>query len=217
MIGLHHHAGRGEYARAIDAERLAVAARRRPAPAVLAPLVAAATRGDQDAWAQLVERFGPQLLRVARAQGLSRHEAEDAVQETWVRLLRNIERVREPNALGGWLTTTARHESQRVRERSAREKPTDDELVADVADGTGAEAETELDAVACRAAVTGALNALPPRHRALLQALFAESEPSYQEIATQLDMPIGSIGPIRQRCLAQLRRNGRLRRLADAA
>jgi len=185
-------------------------------PGMLESLVAAAARGDEHAWATLVEKFGPQLLRVARAHGLRRHEAEDAVQETWVRLLRNIERVREPSALGGWLTTTAKHESLRVRERSARENPTDDELTLDRTDTD--EPETPpLDAQTCRAAVAKALDALPPRHRALLQALFAESEPSYREIATQLDMPIGSIGPIRQRCLAQLRRNGGLRRLADAA
>ena len=184
-------------------------------PGMLESLVTAAARGDQDAWATLVERFGPKLLRVARAHGLSRHEAEDAVQETWVRLLRNIQRVREPSALGGWLTTTARHESLRVRARSSREKPTGQELTLDRADG--GEPETQLDASSCRAAVSQALEALPPRHRALLEALFAESEPSYREIATQLDMPIGSIGPIRQRCLAQLRRDGGLRRLADAA
>jgi RNA polymerase sigma factor (sigma-70 family) len=164
-----------------------------------------------------VERFGPRLLRVARAHGLSQHEAEDAVQETWVRLLRSIERVREPNALGGWLTTTTRHESLRLRERAAREKPTDEDLALDTADGSGGEAESVLDAASCRAAVTRAVDALPPRHRALVRALFADTEPSYREIATQLDMPIGSIGPIRQRCLAQLRRNGGLRRLADAA
>lgn len=186
-----------------------------PAPGMLETLVAAAAGGDEHAWAQLVERFGPQLLRVARAHGLSRHEAEDAVQETWVRLLRNIQRVREPSALGGWLTTTARHESLRVREKAAREKPTDDELTLDRPDVH--EPETQLDAQTCRAAVAKALDGLPPRHRALLKALFAENEPSYREIATQLDMPIGSIGPIRQRCLAQLRRNGGLQRLADAA
>ena len=48
-----------------------------------------------------------------------------------------------------------------------------------------------------------------------MRALFAETTPSYHEIAAELDMPVGSIGPIRGRCLAQLRRDGRLRRLAD--
>lgn len=197
--------------------RLVAAPVRRPAPVVLEPLVAAAARGDERAWAVLVERFGPRLMRVAQAHGLSRHEAEDAVQETWVRLLRNIERVREPSALGGWLTTTTRHESLRLRERAAREKPTADELGADVVDVTHGEAEAQLDAAQSHEAVRLAVNALPPRHRALVRALFAEEEASYREIASRLDMPIGSIGPIRQRCLAQLRRNGGLRRLADAA
>jgi RNA polymerase sigma factor (sigma-70 family) len=133
-----------------------------------------------------------------------------------VRLLRSIQTVREPAALGGWLTTTARHESLRLRERAAREKPTDEELTFDAADCTGEEAEAQLDAASLQAVVARAVDALPPRHRALVKALFAETEPSYREIALQLDMPIGSIGPIRQRCLAQLRRNGGLRRLAEA-
>jgi hypothetical protein len=45
--------------------------------------------------------------------------------------------------------------------------------------------------------------------------LFAETEPSYGEISAELDMPIGSIGPTRARCLARLRRDGGLQRVAE--
>jgi RNA polymerase sigma factor (sigma-70 family) len=154
-------------------------------------------------------------LRVARAHGLSRHEAEDAVQDTWIRLMKNIGGVREPRALAGWLTTTARHESLRVLERSRREKPTDDELCADVPDAGDGAAGAELDAAACQAEVTRALALLPPRHGSLMRALFSETAPSYQEIAAQLGVPVGSIGPIRGRCLAKLRVDRRLRELAE--
>jgi RNA polymerase sigma factor (sigma-70 family) len=179
-------------------------------------LVAAAAAGDQPSWDALVERFGPALIRMARSHGLSRHEAEDAVQETWMRLLRRIETVREPRALSGWLRTTVRHESLRVRDRRQRESPTADELCADVADATTLEAESELDAAECGAAVARALDALPARHRRLMRALFTETEPSYEEVASQLGIPVGSIGPIRRRCLARLRLDGRLRRVAEA-
>jgi RNA polymerase sigma factor (sigma-70 family) len=195
---MHHH---------IDACVHAVQADR------LDRLVATAAAGDEVAWRTLVSRFGPRLLRLARSQGLNRQEAEDAVQETWVRLLRNITRVREPLALGGWLATTARHESLRVRERARREEPTDDELCSEAAANEAV--EQQLDASECRVAVGRALEALPARHRRLMLALFAESDSSYGEIAHQLEMPVGSIGPIRGRCLAQLRRDGRLRRLAE--
>jgi RNA polymerase sigma factor (sigma-70 family) len=163
------------------------------------------------------EEHRAHLRAVAYRMLGSLHEAEDAVQETWVRLLRGIQTVREPNAIGGWLATTARHESLRLRERAAREKPTGDELAFDAADQTGEEVEAQLDAALRQAAVLRAVDTLPPRHRALVRALFAESEPSYREIADRLDMPIGSIGPIRQRCLTQLRRNGGLRRLAEVS
>jgi RNA polymerase sigma factor (sigma-70 family) len=211
---MHHHAVK-DYARAVQADRVAAAAPRWPRGGTedLDRLVATAAAGDERAWQTLVTRFGPRLLRLARSQGLNRQEAEDAVQETWVRLLRNIARVREPAALGGWLATTARHESLRVRERARREEPTADELRAEGA--VSDVVEQQLDASECRVAVTRALQALPVRHRRLMVALFADAGGSYHDIAAELEMPVGSIGPIRGRCLAQLRRDGRLRRLAE--
>ena len=177
-------------------------------------LVAQAASGDEFAWAELVRRFEPHLLRVARSHGLSLHEAEDAVQDTWVRLMRGIRTVREPQALGGWLTTTARRESLRVRERCAYELPTADTLGGE--DSTGEEAEARIEAATCQAAVTRALASLPPRHRRLMLALFDEAAGSYHEIARDLGIPVGSIGPIRGRCLEQLRRNAHLRVVAEA-
>jgi RNA polymerase sigma factor (sigma-70 family) len=212
-----HHRLTPELARAVQADRVAAAARRRPPADAgdLERLVAGAAAGDPSAWAALVARFEPYLLRVARSHGLSRHEAEDAVQDTWMRLLHNIGRVREPRALAGWLTTTARHESLRVRERARREKPTAEDPRAEVADATKDDVEVRLDAAARRIELTGALAALPPRHARIMRALFSDTAPSYDEIAAQLRVPIGSIGPIRSRCLAKLRLNGRLRQVAD--
>jgi RNA polymerase sigma factor (sigma-70 family) len=214
MSALHPHVG-GALARTVESDRVAAAAKRRlPAGADdLAQLLETATAGDEDAWRVLVTRFSPRLLRLARAHGLSGQEAEDAVQDTWMRLLRHIDAVREPRALGGWLATTARRESLRVRERAQRERPTDEDLQADVA--IAGEYERALGAAERRAAVADALDALPPRHRRLIRALFTDAEPSYHDIAAELGMPIGSIGPIRGRCLVQLRRNLRLREAAE--
>jgi RNA polymerase sigma factor (sigma-70 family) len=212
---MHHHAV-DDYAHSVQAERLDAARRRRSqtAAADLEQLVADASAGEPRAWSALVARFGPYLTRVARAHGLSAAEAEDAVQETWIRALRNIRRVRDPHALGGWLATTARHESLRVSRRARRETPTDRELRPDACDDVAA---SELEAVEARAALLAALDALPGRNRELMLALFSETEASYLEVAARLDMPVGSIGPTRGRCLAQLRRDVRLRRLVEAA
>jgi RNA polymerase sigma factor (sigma-70 family) len=212
---LQHHAV-DDYLRSVPAERTARFTRRRPPSKAtgLDGLVARAVTGDEFAWAELVRRFEPHLLRVARSHGLSLHEAEDAGQDTWLRLMRGIGGVREPDALGGWLTTTARRESLRMRERGSHELPTADDLGG--AATAGDEAEAHLDAAACRAAVTRALDSLPPRHRDLMRALFDEAAGSYHDIARDLGIPVGSIGPIRGRCLEQLRRNAHLRLVAEA-
>jgi len=211
MIATHHHVD--GYVHAVNADRFAAHAAGR-GPLDLDQLVATAAAGDEHAWAALVRRYEPQLLRVARAQGLSPHEAEDAVQDTWMRLMGGITGVREPRAIGGWLATTARRESLRLRQRSAQELPTADDLASDVS--TDDDAEARVDAAACRDAVSRALDGLPPRHRRLMRALFADTAGSYHEIARDLDMPVGSIGPIRGRCLTQLRRNTHLQQLAEA-
>jgi RNA polymerase sigma factor (sigma-70 family) len=211
---MHHHLV-NDYARTVEAERLAVAAKRRsPADGgELERLVAAAAAGESTAWDALVARFAPVMLRIARSCGLGRHEAEDAVQNAWIRLLRGIELVREPHAIGAWLATTTRRESLRLRQQARREPPSGEPLLAD-ADAPD-EAFRELDAAECRAAVESALNRLPPRHRALMDELLVDTVGGYRDIAARLGMPVGSIGPTRGRCLALLRRDERLRRISE--
>ena len=67
--------------------------------------------GDQLAWGRLVTRFTPLLWAVARAHRLSDADASDAVQGTWLRLVENLGRIREPERVGAWLATTCRRET----------------------------------------------------------------------------------------------------------
>ena len=46
---------------------------------------------------------------------------------------------------------------------------------------------------------------IPERCRRLLRVLMADPPPAYADVAVALDMPIGSIGPTRARCLERLR------------
>jgi DNA-directed RNA polymerase specialized sigma24 family protein len=54
--------------------------------------------------------------------------------------------------------------------------------------------------------VEAALSSLPPRYERLLRLLMCEDCPRYTEVAEQLGIPIGSIGPMRMRALRLLRR-----------
>jgi RNA polymerase sigma factor (sigma-70 family) len=207
---MHHHAT-ADYVRAVHDARIASASSRR---GELDELVAGAAAGDRAAWDALVARFQSRLFRVARSYGLNRDEAEDAVQETWIRLMRGIAGVREPRALIGWLTTTVRRESLRILIRRRREQPTDEDLQADAASAPHSDLDSRLHAADQRAELTRALERLSPRHRMLMRALFSDAEDSYEEIAERIGMPVGSIGPIRGRCLARLRLDTGLKSLA---
>jgi RNA polymerase sigma factor (sigma-70 family) len=186
---LHTHHQDRSYVAAIEAERLE-------------RMVAAAGRGDQFAWSALVARFRGQIMRVARSHGLNTHQADDVAQETWLRLYRSLGRVRDPQSLGAWVDTTARRESLRLLKSHRREDLTDEEL------GVEAVALDDPDddlMQARRAALAKALTKLPDHQRRLITALLADPEPSYADVSAALEIPVGSIGPTRGRCVERLR------------
>ncbi len=186
-----------------------------PAPACaasdeeLAELVCRARAGDRLAWEWLYARFTPMLRRIAGSYGLAPADAEDAVQTTWLRLVANVARVREPAAVAAWLAMTARRESLRLRRRAARERPSDDPALGDGA--ARAEPERDLIAAERRAALRCALATLPERQRRLMTLFLADPSMEYCSVGARLAMPLGSIGPTRARGLARLRDDPRLR------
>lgn len=168
-------------------------------------LVRAAAAGHPDAWQGLVDRFGGLVWSIARANGLGRVDAADVVQTVWLRLVDNLHRLREPDRVGGWLASTARHESIRVSRQRQRTVPTDDPAVLDRIDGphddpAGGMLRRERDA-----ALWELVADLPDRGQDVLALLMADPAPTYAEVATGLGIPVGSIGPTRQRCLRTLR------------
>jgi RNA polymerase sigma factor (sigma-70 family) len=179
----------------------------------LTGVVAAAAAGDERAWEALYRRFDPTLRRVARGFRLSSHEVEDALQATWLRAFRNLHRLENPAAIGGWLVTTARRESQRVLQLATREVPTEHAIGDEVHDLDSHADHDPLAAAERSAAIHAALDSLPARERTLLTLLSREPAPSYEEAAAELGVPLGSVGPTRGRALARLRRHPRLRAL----
>ena len=87
-------------------------------------LVARATDGDQVAWDQLVDRYGGMVWAVARAHGLSAHDASDVSQVTWLLLAQHLGSIRQPERLGVWLLRTATREAYRMRRLRGYEAPT---------------------------------------------------------------------------------------------
>jgi RNA polymerase sigma factor (sigma-70 family) len=200
---------RGALADATGAHRRERAERyRRAAQApTLRRLVDGAARGDERSWALLCDRFRTLIRAVARQHRLSPNDADDVEQRTWLRLHCSIAAIEEPERLGAWLSTTARRESLRTLSAASREQPSG----IDVGEDHAAPAiDDAVIASLQREALRDAVNRLPERHRRLMLALIAEPDRPYAEIAAGAGVPIGSIGPIRARCIDRLRRDERL-------
>jgi RNA polymerase sigma factor (sigma-70 family) len=184
--------------------------RARRSEAEISRLVGHAADGDQRAWNELVDEFGGLVWATARAYRLSHADAAEVSQSTWLHLVENLERLHDPARVGAWLATTARHECLRQLRRTSRLIPSDDlpEQISDYATPDEALLANERDHAATERdhALWSALERLPARDRRLLRMLVADPTPSYAEISTALQMPIGSIGPTRARALQRLRR-----------
>jgi RNA polymerase sigma factor (sigma-70 family) len=160
--------------------------------------------GNGTALDDLVRRLSPVLWHVVRAHGLDSERAQDVVQTTWLTLVRRHESIAEPQAVAAWLTTTARREAWRVAKAAGRQSPIADDLL---------ETELPVQPSAESTAVTEDQNArlwacvreLSERCQRLMRIVAFEDRPDYRGLAEDLQMPVGSIGPTRGRCLAKLK------------
>ncbi len=166
-----------------------------------------AAAGECEAWSRLVDRFSGLVWSVARGQGLDPVDAADVCQTTWLRLAEHLHRVREPDRLGAWLATTARHESLRTLRCAARQVPVDFDF--DLVEDDQEDVEAGLLREERDVALWRAFRTLGAPCQALLRVLMADPPPSYAEVSAALGMPVGSIGPCRARCLERLRASAR--------
>lgn len=166
-------------------------------------LVAAAAAGDRTAWDAIVAEYAGLVWAVARSLRLSAADAADVCQVTWLRLVENLHRIRDPAALGGWLATTARREALNVL-RQRRELPEEDQSML-VDDQNPAPPETVLVDERDRE-LWQAFRRLSARCQSILRLLVLDPAPGgYAAAADALGVPVGSLGPTRARCLANLR------------
>ncbi|MFY9930274.1 MAG: sigma-70 family RNA polymerase sigma factor [Streptosporangiaceae bacterium] len=173
---------------------------------VVIDLVTRAAQGEKNAWDALVERFVPLIWSICRKHRLRDADAEDVAQDVWLQLMGQLGKIRDPAALPGWLATVTRRECLRVLSATQRSSATgyvtDAELIADEQSRT---AEQELLAAERHAALREACAALPPFGQRLIALLLEDPPVPYAEISARLDIPVGSIGPTRRRCLDKLR------------
>jgi RNA polymerase sigma factor (sigma-70 family) len=180
-------------------------------------LVTRARIGERSAWDALVERYSPLIWSICHRWQLDRTDAEDVGQAVWLRLVEQLDNLRDPAALPGWLVTTTQRECFRVQRSRGRlaaggEVPDAENLPYE----RTVTAEDELLVAERHAALREAFMDLPANCQQLLALLSTEPPTPYTEIGARLGICVGSIGPNRGRCLKRLRRHPAIAALIDA-
>jgi RNA polymerase sigma factor (sigma-70 family) len=171
----------------------------------VAQLVLRAADGDRQAWERLVDQYARLIWSITGEFRLAESDAADVAQTTWLRLLEHIHRIQYPDRVGSWLAATARNECLRSIAAHKRVVLGHDDGDLDNAAALEPDVDARLIADERAQVVQDAMSSLPRRWQRLLELLMADPPVSYAEISDQLDLPIGSIGPTRGRCLARLR------------
>ena len=155
-----------------------------------------------------MERYAPLIWSICRRHRLGGADAGDVGQSVWLHLVDQLDRIRDPAALPGWLATTTRRECGRVL-RAARGPHAAGRVpdAGNVPDEQAETAEQELLVAERHAALREAFAHLPPGDQQLITLLIQDPPVPYAQISARLGIPVGSIGPNRRRCLDKLRRH----------
>jgi RNA polymerase sigma factor (sigma-70 family) len=171
-------------------------------------LVGLCRKGDQQAWADLVDKYKNLIYSIPIKLGLY-DDAADIFQSVCLDLLSGLPRLREPRALPKWLMQVCYHKCIEQRTKAKRQVQLEDEDAANIpAEGPGCELPEELLVQLQREQmVRDVVTVLSPRCARIVRMLFFETPPRpYQEIASELGIATGSIGFIRGRCLGRLKK-----------
>jgi RNA polymerase sigma factor (sigma-70 family) len=171
-----------------------------------AELVSKLRAGDEAAWREFLQRYGNLVYSVGVRLGLTPEERDDLFQNTCLVLLRSLDTLKDPGSLLSWLVRIAHNQAvdtlRRRRGQVAIHEVPEGRLGTTQSDP--AEEIARLEEVA---RLMDAMERLDPRCRRLLTRLYLEQpRPSYQRISREEGLPVGSIGPIRARCLRRLQR-----------
>lgn len=167
-------------------------------------LIDACLQGEEQAWASLITRYSRLIYSIPIRFGFPQTIADEIFQETCLALLEGLHTLQNQDRLSSWLMTVSRRSCiRRMRQKKEVEMDEDWETAVPANDPP---LESSLIQLEQDHLIHQALATMSPRCQELLTALFlTEPAPSYEEITEQFNIPIGSIGPYRSRCLKKLR------------
>ncbi|MEY9929632.1 RNA polymerase sigma factor (sigma-70 family) [Catenulispora sp. GP43] len=169
-------------------------------------LLRAAAAGEQEAWNHIVDDYCRLVWSIPRGLGLTIAEAADVSQTVWLRLVENLDTVKDADRLAEWLAALARRESLRVLRAQGRVPR--EPAVSEAGDAlAGSPSPTPTPTREESSSLWAAFNALPAKSRDLLRAVAVTPSDNYAAVARAVGMPVSAVGPARSQALRQLKAN----------
>jgi RNA polymerase sigma-70 factor (ECF subfamily) len=151
-------------------------------------LILRARRGDAEAFGELVTRYQTSVFNVCYRMTNERREAEDLAQETFIRIYSRLDKFDIQREFGPWVRRAAANLCLNHLEAQRSTNELDDERDADEIQRP----ETIYEVRERSEQIRDALASLPPHYRAVVE-LRHYQEMSYDEIATQLCIPLSDV------------------------
>jgi RNA polymerase sigma factor (sigma-70 family) len=170
-------------------------------------LVAGCLSGDERAWHVLLDRYKNLIYSIPLRYGVPHQDAADIFQAVCLDLFNELGRVRDAEALQGWLIRVTTHKCYHWKRRQvAQENGLNDDQMENILGSDRISPELLVE-VEREQMVREAIAQLPPRCREMIELLFFEHPPMpYNEVAKRLRLAKGSIGFIRGRCLKRMKK-----------
>ncbi|MCZ6817599.1 MAG: sigma-70 family RNA polymerase sigma factor [Planctomycetota bacterium] len=181
----------------------------------LAAVIRDAQRGDPKAFDALADLYAGRIFGFVYRLTGSRHDAEDLMQEVFLRVVRTIERYKHDGRFEPWIFRIAanlvRDRVRRVKRSPRRAAPADprgdESSASDMLDDFPTRQRTVEDALVCSediAEMNAALATLPEGEREVLM-LRHFSQMTFKEIAELMETPLGTALARAHRGLSRLR------------
>lgn len=180
-----------------------------PSPAWAdARLVESCLRGDERAWAALIEKYKRLVYSIPLKYRATPEDAADVFQAVCLELYNELPRLRQVESLPSWLITVTTHQCFHWKRKHQRRTQVEGGEISSEPAANGEPSPVELLHEAEREqAVRQALLELPTRCQEMIRLLFYRQPPlPYSEVACRHGLATGSIGFIRGRCLKRLQR-----------
>lgn len=153
-------------------------------------LVKLSLEGDHTAFEYLFTRYSEAIRRLFMQRMSTTSDADDLLQETFIKVYINLHRYSESYTFGQWVYTIARNTHIDFERRRQEDLPIDERFTAPWASAPSP--EEKLISLQQRTQIEHYINSLAEQYRTLFKMRFLEDY-SYEEIAEKLQLPMGTV------------------------